>query len=164
MIALQWITCKKTLNVFVRNRVEEIKRKASEFDFRYINTLENPADKLTRRICSQVLITDNCWWHGPTWLSRNSENWPKWNLQPFTPSMEHEYEEELVKEKLMLFHSTESHRSISISPYGDGMNIERYSKLSKVLRVCVLIEKAIEFMQGKRPVMTISPSDIQKRY
>ena len=111
---------------------------------------------------AKSLNSDKCWWHGPEWLSEKCENWPRWNLQPFTPSMEHEYDSELVKTKLIQFQATECQQFSATSPYGDGLKIENFSNLSKLLRVGALTEKAVGIMRRKNTNVVISHADTNK--
>ncbi|XP_006824596.1 uncharacterized protein LOC102806229, partial [Saccoglossus kowalevskii] len=69
-IVLHWLNSDKKLPIFVRNRVKEINE-----IYKYVPTLDNPADLLTRGITCAELINSNIWWNGPLWLNTPNE-WP----------------------------------------------------------------------------------------
>ena len=76
---LNWLTSKKPLSVFVKNRIAEI-TKEKNLEFRYINTKENPADIASRGMRSAELRDCSLWWNGPKWLEEDLPNWPIWNV------------------------------------------------------------------------------------
>jgi hypothetical protein len=73
---LYWLTKEKLGTKFVERRIHEI-RKSTDIVFRYVPSADNPAD-LPSRGCSMTdLMNSEQWWHGPAWLQRESEVWPK---------------------------------------------------------------------------------------
>lgn len=63
---------------FVANRVEHIIAIMPSHHWRYVKSIENPADCASRGITASQLIEHPLWWSGPTWLaSFNSENQSK---------------------------------------------------------------------------------------
>ena len=74
-IVLSWITSKKTLKLFINNRVNEIRSISTLW--KYCPSADNPADLLTRGITFQQLNSSIQWRHGPTWLNSPSK-WPVW--------------------------------------------------------------------------------------
>lgn len=68
-IVLAWL--KKPLaqlNVFVRNRVSEITENSSDVHWNYVKSADNPADVVSRGQPSQLLVSNDLWWHGPPFL------------------------------------------------------------------------------------------------
>ncbi|XP_076660353.1 uncharacterized protein LOC143363689 [Halictus rubicundus] len=61
---------------FVAHRVAEIQRLLPDVEWRHARTDENPADLATRGISAQVLVDDDLWWSGPSWLSGPQQDWP----------------------------------------------------------------------------------------
>ena len=62
---------------FVSHRVGEIHDESSPDQWRYVLTKLNPADQGTRGAFVQVLATDDCWWHGPSFLQCGEDEWPE---------------------------------------------------------------------------------------
>ncbi|XP_062703860.1 uncharacterized protein LOC134286283 [Aedes albopictus] len=68
-IVLCWLNkSPDTLEVFVGNKVREIKQLTDGFEWRYINTKQNPADLASRGLRSSELQQSTIWWHGPSML------------------------------------------------------------------------------------------------
>jgi len=61
---------------FVAHRVGEIHEESNPDQWRYVSTKVNPADKATRGLSADELSTDDCWWHGPTFLQNDQSEWP----------------------------------------------------------------------------------------
>ena len=70
-VTLGQIKSKQSLEVYVQNRVNEIKQNAPEAKWHYVSTKENPADILSRGIKVTNLKNNKLWWHGPDWLINN---------------------------------------------------------------------------------------------
>ena len=60
---------------FVSHRVEEIHDESRSDQWRYVPTKLNPADQGTRGAFAQELATDDCWWHGPSFLQCGEDEW-----------------------------------------------------------------------------------------
>ena len=69
--ALNWLTSKKPLSVFVKNYFAEI-TKEKNLEFRYINIKDNPADIPSRWMNSTELKDCLLWWNGLKWLEEDS--------------------------------------------------------------------------------------------
>ncbi|XP_055604341.1 uncharacterized protein LOC129752591 [Uranotaenia lowii] len=79
-IVLAWLNKNPNqLDVFVRNRVLEIVTTRDEFKWQYVSTNENPADIVSRGLCSTQLAKSELWWKGPRFLSEEpyERNVPK---------------------------------------------------------------------------------------
>ena len=53
---------------FVHNRVDNIRSLCPGFDIKYVKSLENPADLITRPIEIENFLDSKLWWPGPDWL------------------------------------------------------------------------------------------------
>ena len=73
-VALNWVYHNKSKEVFVRNRVSEIRQLQSEYNLRllYVPTNQNPADTLTRGVTVSQLSKNLLWKHGPLFLLDSS--------------------------------------------------------------------------------------------
>ncbi|XP_028415021.1 uncharacterized protein LOC114538100 [Dendronephthya gigantea] len=77
-VVLSWI--RKSSNnwkVFVANRVQDIQQRVEPERWHYCTGNENPADLVSRGISIQDLLTNELWWHGPSWLQQDTINWPQ---------------------------------------------------------------------------------------
>ncbi|XP_049871346.1 uncharacterized protein LOC126370517 isoform X2 [Pectinophora gossypiella] len=79
-IVLSWLnTAPAKLGVYVANRVKAICELTETFSWSYVNTMENPADCLSRGVDAHLLVNVDLWWHGPQFLqnadwAHSSEN------------------------------------------------------------------------------------------
>ncbi|KAL1448077.1 hypothetical protein WDU94_013868, partial [Cyamophila willieti] len=89
---LTWIQKHDQWNVFVMNRIKEIRSLSlgESCEWRHVSGTMNPADLPSRGCKMQKLLKDS-WWEGPAWLRESPENWPQ-------PNMEVD-EEEVSKER-----------------------------------------------------------------
>ncbi|XP_075170172.1 uncharacterized protein LOC142242493 [Haematobia irritans] len=62
---------------FVANKVSEILENVGNVTWRHVPTADNPADIGTRGCTASELSTNSLWWHGPKWLLKSDEFWPK---------------------------------------------------------------------------------------
>ncbi|CAD5216422.1 unnamed protein product [Bursaphelenchus okinawaensis] len=78
--ALGWVLAEEdSKDVFVRNRVREIKQiqKECEIEIRHVPGELNVADKASRGCSINELMNDKSWWNGPEFIHDSEENWPK---------------------------------------------------------------------------------------
>ncbi|XP_072400763.1 uncharacterized protein [Diabrotica undecimpunctata] len=76
-VVLGWLktdVCK--LQVFVANRVSQIKAIAKCGEFRHVRSEHNPADLLSRGVLPSKIIGLQYWWIGPEWLKLEESEWP----------------------------------------------------------------------------------------
>ncbi len=65
------------LPVYVANRAVKTIDNVPAHLWRYINTLDNPADILSRGAFSSELEEHELWWKGPPWLKDSPASWPR---------------------------------------------------------------------------------------
>ncbi|XP_075152891.1 uncharacterized protein LOC142226662 [Haematobia irritans] len=66
-----------TWKTYVANRVAKVIRNVGNCQWRHVRSTENPADLGSRGCSPQELANNDLWWHGPSWLQRPPEEWPK---------------------------------------------------------------------------------------
>ncbi|XP_022170758.1 uncharacterized protein LOC111034046 [Myzus persicae] len=129
-IALSWISSPSTKwNTFVSHRVGEIQDLTNISEWGHVATLFNPADILSRGCTPQQLCDDILWWNGPGWLKSKSTDWPTFDRTNFAAT-----------------NIPEQRRMITALPsvtYYDNFIINRFSSLSKLIRVVALIYRFI---------------------
>ncbi|XP_055952605.1 uncharacterized protein LOC129988406 [Argiope bruennichi] len=103
---LTWIMREEAWNVFVQNRVKEIRALTNKSSWRHIPGSMNPADLPSRGCSAQTFLKSN-WWLGPSWLYLPKEDWPKGNLSL--------NESEIVREKKKTIVSSVTRSLISTS-------------------------------------------------
>lgn len=84
-IVLCWLkTPVHNLEVFVANRVSQIRESVAPLIWRHIPGEMNPADCASRGCTATVLLDHELWW-GPDWLKEPSVTWPAAALKPLDP-------------------------------------------------------------------------------
>ena len=84
---LHWILGSKSHEVFAENHLKEI-RSVKHLEYRHVDTEENPADLPTRGLSVAALIDSDLWWHGPQWLTTNSDQYCRKANDPVPPLTE----------------------------------------------------------------------------
>ncbi|XP_075210163.1 uncharacterized protein LOC142317482 [Lycorma delicatula] len=76
-ILLAWLKGSPSIwKTFVANRVSEVQDLTKECTWHHVSSASNPADMVSRGVTPQKLITNELWWHGPSWLTETPSQWP----------------------------------------------------------------------------------------
>lgn len=67
----------KRFQTFVANRVASILEQSTVSQWRYVDTLQNPADDASRGMSVEALLKDDRWSKGPAFLAKLDHAWPK---------------------------------------------------------------------------------------
>ena len=70
----------KRFHTFVANRTAVIREASDVEQWRYIGSKENPADEASRGMKVDDFLVNKRWIHGPEFLSKPEEEWPKSDL------------------------------------------------------------------------------------
>lgn len=76
-VVLYWIKKDPSeLKQFVSNRVEQIQEDAKQALWLHVATEHNPADLISRGMKTQDIVESSKWKQGPSWLSKDTNEWP----------------------------------------------------------------------------------------
>ncbi len=95
----------------------------------------------------------NLWFHGPPWLSKGQENWPKCEIPPLDDEtiqmLESKKDKSNEKDPPVAYQmAVMDHDNMEVHP-PFNMDISRYSKLLTVLRVTAWCNRFIENCRKK---------------
>jgi len=134
---------------FIQNRVVHIQEALPQVKWKFVPRKENPSDIATRGMSLSQLATHTCWWKGPYWLSQSVDSWPDHSYK--VPASEN------LERRPPKICTTISKKQ----PEWDLLN--RYSSLTKLLRITALCMKAINrFKRSKTQIhgpLTITEID-----
>lgn len=118
-IVLDWLRNNDHKQTFVANRISIILDHLKPTNWRHVRSKDNPADVASRGICPSMLQEHTLWWHGPSWLTLSTDNWPT--------STTHNSSQNIV----------EIRSAATKIQYNDELSkiIERFSSLDKLIRV-----------------------------
>jgi hypothetical protein len=130
-VVLCWIKgADKDWKPFIQNRVMEVRRSVPVGCWRFCSGKDNPADLPSRGISIKQLKEGSLWWSGPPWLREGGINS---FVLPQNIPLECLAE---LKSTVPSSHVLVNNEIMSISKV---MDIERYSSLSKLLKVTSLL-------------------------
>lgn len=150
---LKWITSSKKLSVFVTNRVREINAH-KDIEFHYVSTKNNPADLASRGVTLDRLVNSRLWWHGPEWLIGDKRKWSIENTYcKQSEKVEEEFKVEVKGDKENIILLTDS-RDVNTKCFPESapfeIERERYSSVTKLLRVTALARRFIRKLKGEQ--------------
>ncbi|XP_059217443.1 uncharacterized protein LOC131994669 [Stomoxys calcitrans] len=114
---------------FVANKVSEILDNVGNVSWRHVPTNENPADIGTRGCTATKLNENHLWWHGPPWLVKSTEYWPKQTT----------YKEPTLERKIVVCQTQVHAQEV----------LERFSSLDRALRVICFMFRFIRKCQKR---------------
>ena len=138
--ALYWLNNRGEWKQFVKNRVNEILSLSSKAEWGHVSGVDNPADLGSRGVKASVIRSNRLWWEGPAWLKGGQAAWPKFNEVNVSVSVEEE------RKKVNVL-SLQTEEIISIS---NVIDVNRYSSLSKLLRVTALVLRFLENIKNSK--------------
>lgn len=145
MIVLYWILdTSKPPRAYVANRIKKIRQSAGNYEWRHVPTRDNPADLASRGMSAGELTSSKLWWHGPSWLTKAAEEWPKRSLSLDSADLS------LIEEETLpsLVHVVVEKKALLSNAKGDIST--QYSSLTKLVRVTAWVLKAIRHMKGDK--------------
>ncbi|KAG5861076.1 hypothetical protein JTB14_038330 [Gonioctena quinquepunctata] len=134
---LQWLNSSFLKDIFVANRVSQIKENISNAEWGHISGVTNPADILSRGATPFQLMENYFWASGPTWMRLPVADWPIREQRFFDESGE---EVDSIK-CLVSTEETETH------PLYDM--VMRLSSYTTILRVTVWVLRFVKILTVK---------------
>ena len=133
----------KEYNVFVKNRVQEIRKLTDFKEWFYVDTLNNPADMITRQNFKNI-AKENVWLHGPSFLINDT----KFNEKLMQPEILLESGIEIQNQSnvCLTFHVADE---INLT---DVVNIEKFGSLLKLKRVITFICRFMDNLKLRKPI------------
>lgn len=164
-IVLHWLSSTKTLKTFIRKRVSEIKQLTASYQWRYCPTNTNPADLLTRGITADAFMDNSLWKKGPAWLTLRKQ-WPESNVTFPTVVPLDEQTTESGAQTISETDSTQQSTQVANlqcvtnrvqRDVGDVIDVNRYSKLAKLLRVTAYVLRFIKNCRSQNSERLLGP-------
>ena len=139
MTVLYWLHTRGDWKTFVHHRVEEILKLRTKSQWGHVSGNENPVDLGSRGVPVSELKDSKLWWEGPKWLSGDREGWPT----TFQVKESAEVSEERRKTAIAMTVTEE------LAGLSEVVDINRFSKLGKLLRVTAYIKRFIRNLKEK---------------
>lgn len=139
---IQWLLATELKEVFVANRIAQIKGNTPEMSWRHVDGKENPADCLSRGLTPSLLLNNSLWFHGPQWLKKSESQWPVSNI---TFSLTQTLPNERV------FYSKQVDEEVN--PFYAMM--ERISSWSKILKVMVWVLRFLKKLPRSKDISVL---------
>ena len=77
-VVLGWMkTSPGKLKSYVFHRVQDTIKRIPFSNWRYVNTIHNPAVLVSRGVSPKELLKNKLWWESPPWLSQLPAWWPR---------------------------------------------------------------------------------------
>lgn len=140
---LNWLNNDEQINdVFVNNRIKEI-RQIDHLEVGHVTGYSNPADLASRGENDVDSFQNNqMYWHGPLWLLSNE--WPTHKfVKNFSSEKFKSYLENSPQKEIFSFCNT-------VTQNESFINISRYSRLPKLLRVTSYTLRFIAKIKNKK--------------
>ena len=115
-------------NVFVKNKVQEIRKLTDLKEWFYVDTLDNSAEM---RQNFKNITKENVWWHGPSFLINDT----KFNEKVVQPEILLESDIEVKKQSNVCL----TFRTADKINLTDIINIEKFNSLLKLKRIITFI-------------------------
>ncbi|XP_055632814.1 uncharacterized protein LOC129773245 [Toxorhynchites rutilus septentrionalis] len=133
-VTLHWIQAPpNTWQTFVGNRTSEIQQLTHGHSWNHVKGTENPADHVSRGMLPQEFVSNTIWRHGPSWLAKSDEYWPK-HITGTPP-------EDLLERRktVLVIHQPQEHSFL----------FYRYSSFWRLVRIIALVLRFLKRCRRK---------------
>lgn len=144
----------KRFQTFVANRVARILDSTSSFQWRHVNTMNNPADDCSRGLSAQELCNSKRWLVGPNFLVEREDSWP---VSPVMRDIRPD-EAEVKKDAQVYLAEEESTSTVD-------QLLNRYSSWYRLRKAVAWILRFFDYLKKQTPATIedrrLSPSDLR---
>ena len=128
-----------------------------DITFHYIPSKENPADIASRGVSMDDLLDNKLWWVGPKWLMQSNDTWPVWNCTLVEETNKHvqsEYRNVSQQCESNLIAGEDALQALKRESCElnalFGIDIKRFSSVTKLLRVTALIRRFVNILKKRK--------------
>lgn len=151
-IVLCWLTkFPADLQTYVGNRVNIIQELSDVKAWAHVRSADNPADRVSRGMSAEKLITCDLWWKGPGFLAKTEDLWPKWVKGSLAKDEQEIADSEQRKKPAMMQPVVSLLTSRGQSGQDDDeMDVlSSRRKLAKTLRITAYVQRYVRILQAK---------------
>ena len=146
----------KRFHTFVANRVTQIRECSSGSQWKHVDTLQNPADDVSRSVSAEELVNSERWLRGPAFLWKNEESWP---VQPILGDLPHQAE---VKKSTQVY--TVATQDASAVESSIDIFFQRYSSWHCLKRAVVVILRVKDLLRGRQETKLSAPISLMEMH
>ncbi|XP_060855180.1 uncharacterized protein LOC132932844 [Metopolophium dirhodum] len=131
-VVLSWLTTQQvTFKVFVTNRLNKIGELLPSVQWRYVPSMQNPADCVSRGLLPTDALEHSLYWDGPSFVQQSPDTWksPQYEKIPVAELPE----QKTVAETL----------HVMVTPTTNDDWIEKFSSLTRLKRVVAYMRRFI---------------------
>ncbi len=145
---LHWVKSTRKQSRFLENRLSEI-RSSKNIYFSWIQSALNPSDLATRGATSAELQVNSQWWFGPHFLMQDASKWPTCEIPEIDPITLEKLNSEVKTPKIVLGTSTFLTTENGTMNPPSGIDLSRFSSLTRLHRVTAWVNRVIHNMKQK---------------
>ena len=139
----------KKFSTFPRNRLQRILKYTKVYDWSFVGSKINPADKLTRGMSAKSLANDEVWFEGPRFLYSSPDNWPVLPFKEPPSDVLEQYDLKEVSSFLVTSCTNISADIQSGKPFSFASFIERFSDLYKLKLSTAWLERFKRYISSR---------------
>ncbi|XP_062715058.1 uncharacterized protein LOC134291384 [Aedes albopictus] len=152
-IVLQWLSAHpRKWKTYVANRTSAVLAYLPRECWNHVSSADNPADCASRGLTPDELLDHPLWFHGPTWLSTDEQNWR--TGQDLPANVQQLPEERKVK----VMHTVTQQRN---NYFAERFILERRSDFGLVVRSLALFARSLKAWKGAKFDSGLTPEELQ---
>ena len=148
--ALSWIKNERDWKQYVRNRVAEIRSITSVDSWRFCPGTKSPANLPSRGLEAKELASSKVWWNGPDFLYHPPKLWAKY-VTAQENTIDDDAMTKMVKQSPEVIYTLATNEAVADdSSIANLMDINRYSSMTKLLRVTAYVLRFTRIAKSRR--------------